>query len=190
VKVRSGRKVALIAIVAAVVAVVVAVATTSMYVEAQANNGRKIGNGVGASCQCQYLPLRQAFKWGWGKELGFGKVGKVIAPFKPLNVVVSDDYKNAILIVLQNNETTKGLLEKNYTLTYVKPIFNAYVSGDGTVTIKATEAVAVLTFKSDSKVSIAYAYVDLVQGEVVKLVTFEKNIAPAKTTTSTPGTSA
>lgn len=182
----SNRKIALIAV--AVIAAIVMITATSVYVEAQVNNGRGVGSGVNASCQCQYLPLHLAFKW--GKELGFGKVGRVIAPFKMPNIVISDEYREAVLRVLQRDENTSKLLSEGYELTAVKPIFKVYVDGDGTVAIKASEAIAVLTYKSDSKVSTVYAYVDLVQGKVMKLITFEKNVStPAKMTTSTPGTS-
>ncbi|MEM0027491.1 MAG: hypothetical protein QXT53_05880 [Ignisphaera sp.] len=184
----------LIAIAAVAIASIVGIATLS-YVEAQTSNNN---NGNKCICQCGNktitinVPLYKTFKWQiqikWQNPFGF----RVRKGAVQQNIVVSDEYKQKVLNIIQSDANVSRLLAEGYNVTMIRPVFQAYVQGDGTVTLRASQAVAVLSIKTSNKVGIAYVFVNVDQGKVEKIVTFERTITMASnvpTTTTTPSTS-
>lgn len=80
----------------------------------------------------------------WGplqipRGLGLGKVE------------VSDEYKQMIVEIINNDQDTKYLIDEGYEIVVIKPIIRAYIQEDGTVVLRSEQALVVLT-KDDSKV--------------------------------------
>jgi len=141
-------KVALAAVVAAVIALAVVFGGALMTASAQTvSYGPSMAN----------VPV--GFK-GWF----------MCAPgFTTKSVEVSQGYKAAVMDILNKNDEAKGLLEQGYTVEGVTPIVKAYVEADGTVTVKAQQAVVVLA-SSNGDVKVMYL-VDIGSGSVTHLAT-------------------
>jgi len=88
-------------------------------------------------------------------------------------VEVSEEYRNKVLEILSNDEDVAKLLSEGYNVTSVKPIIKAYVAADGTVALKASQALVTLVKKGEG---VAVALVDLEQGKVDKLVVYSKTV--------------
>lgn len=189
------KRLVLIAIAAVAIAAIVGIATLS-YVEAQAS---RYNNGNGCICQCGNKTVtvntpfqklfNKTFKWQiqikWQKPFGF-RIEKGVAR---QNIVVSDEYKQKVLNILQSDANVSKLLAEGYNVTMIKPVIQAYVQGDGTVVMKASQAFVVLTLKTDGKIGIAYVFVNVDQGKVEKVLTFERTIIlPHSTSTTTTTT--
>jgi len=88
-------------------------------------------------------------------------------------VEVSEEYRSRVLEILSNDEDVAKLLSEGYNVTSVKPVIKAYVTADGTVTLKASQAIVTLVKKGEG---VAVALVDLEQSKVVKLVVYSKTV--------------
>jgi len=100
----------------------------------------------------------------------------VVKEFKGLigpRVEVSEEYRSRVLEILSRDEDVAKLLSEGYNVTLVKPIIKAYAAADGTVTLKAPQALVTLVKKGEG---VAVALVDLEQGKVVKLVVYAKTV--------------
>jgi hypothetical protein len=121
------------------------------------------------------------FVWRWR---GFGWGAKV----RGLEIVVSDEFKQKVVSILGSDSDTASLLSQEYNITHIKPVITMIVSGDGTVTFKATKAIVELC---NGKGGRAVVYVDVEGGKVLAIYKFEAVVKTAKTTTpTTPSSSA
>ena len=101
---------------------------------------------------------------------------EVAKEFKDLigpRVEISEEYRSRVLEILSSDEDVAKLLSEGYNVTSVRPVIKAYIAADGTVTLKASQALVTLVKKGEG---VAVALVDLDQGKVVKLVVYSKTI--------------
>lgn len=107
---------------------------------------------------------------------------------KGLEVIVSDEYKQRVLTILQSDPDTAELLSQGYNITSIKPAVSMVVGGDGTVTLKATKAIVTLSNGSGGR---AVVYVDVEEGKVLAIRKCEVIVKSSTTpVTSAPSTSA
>ena len=113
------------------------------------------------------LPLVRWLEW----------LQRVLAKeFKDLigpRVEVSEEYRSRVLEILSRDEDVAKLLSEGYNVTSVRPVIKAYIAADGTVALKASQALVTLVKKGEG---VAVALVDLEQGKVVKLVVYSKTV--------------
>lgn len=152
-----------------ILTVAVAVAITAVVVYAQASsydyeipfmpsNGVGLGaNNVPCPCTIRHkLKLLKEFRG-------------VIGP----RIEVSDEYREVVIDILQQDGDVFKLLEEGYNVTNIRPIIKAYVGADGTVTLRATQALVTMVKKGTG---LAVALVDLESGKVAKLVLHTKTV--------------
>lgn len=85
-------------------------------------------------------------------------------------IEVSPEYNSTVIKILQSSEDVSKLLGEGYRIASIRPLIKAYVSGNGDVTLKATEALVVLTNNSS-----VYVYkVDISNGTVTLLFYINK----------------
>jgi hypothetical protein len=117
----------------------------------------------------------------WAPLHGFGWGAKGV------NVVISDEYKQKVLSILQSDSNTAALLSQGYNITCIKPVVSIVIGGDGTITLKATKAIVTLSNGSGGR---AVVYVDVEGGKVLAVYKCEVVVKPSTTsTTSVPSTS-
>ncbi|MEM2147392.1 MAG: hypothetical protein QXJ94_02170 [Candidatus Bathyarchaeia archaeon] len=81
-------------------------------------------------------------------------------------IEVSEEFKENVISIAENDSDVQSLLNEGYNITQVKPMIKMVVEGDGSVTTKATSAV--LTLEKDTT-GRATVWVDLEQGKVTKI---------------------
>ena len=107
--------------------------------------GHGFGNGFG----------RQGFGWGFG------------------NITVSQAYKDNVISIAKNDSDVQNLLADGYNITGIKPIINTVVEADGTVTMKATTAIVMLTKDTTGR---AFVTVNVDEGKVTKIVILTRTV--------------
>jgi hypothetical protein len=83
-----------------------------------------------------------------------------------MDVTVSQEFKDNVINIMQNDTDVQQLLADGYNITNVRPIISATVEGDGTVTMKATSAIVVLSKDTTSRATV---WVDLEQAKVTRI---------------------
>jgi hypothetical protein len=165
------RKALAVAVVAGVVAAVIA-GTAIAYAQSY-TLGKGAGWGKG------WPPWRSQAPPPWSNAtLPVAKwLHKEVAKeFKDLigpRVEVSEEYRSRVLEILSRDEDVAKLLSEGYNVTSVRPVIKAYIAADGTVALKASQALVTLVKKGEG---VAVALVDLEQGKVVKLVVYSKTV--------------
>jgi len=91
---------------------------------------------------------RRVFGWGGG------------------SITVSQEYKDKVISIAQNDSDVQNLLADGYNITDVRPIVNTVVEADGTVTMKATTAVVVLEKDTTGR---AFVTVNVEEGKVTRI---------------------
>lgn len=143
----------LVAVSAIALALAILVATSAVLAHAKGvSSEESVPRGLLASSErgAKLLPW---LRWLW--------------PAKPLKppVEVSEEYRERVLEIIRRDPDTAKLLEEGYNVTHVRPIIKAYVGADGSVTLRADQALVVL--RKDR--SLALALVDLREGRVVRI---------------------
>jgi hypothetical protein len=100
---------------------------------------------------------------GFGRGFGWGG----------MPVTVSQEYKDNVISIAQNDSDVQNLLADGYNITDVRPIISAVVEADGTVTMRATTAIVTLTQNSTGK---AHVTVDLEQAKVTEIVILTRTV--------------
>jgi hypothetical protein len=103
------------------------------------------GNGFG----------RRGFGWGGG------------------SITVSQEYKDNVISIAQNDSDVQNLLADGYNITEVRPIIATTVEGDGTVTMKATTAIVVLKQDATGR---AFVTVNVEEGKVTQIVILTRTV--------------
>lgn len=67
-------------------------------------------------------------------------------------IEVSPEYNTTVLNVLESNSETSQLLNQGYQVALIRPVIKAYISGNGDVTFKATQAIVELTNSTNTYV--------------------------------------
>ncbi len=81
-------------------------------------------------------------------------------------LVVSEEYRERVVQIALRDPDVSRLLEEGYNVTNVKPIVKAYVEADGSVNLRADEALIVL--RKDG--GVAAVLVSLTEERVTKVV--------------------
>jgi hypothetical protein len=89
------------------------------------------------------------------------------------NITVSQEYKDKVINIAQNDSDVQSLLANGYNVTDVRPIINTVVEADGTVTMKATTAIVMLEKDTTGR---AFVTVNVEEGKVTKIVTLTKTV--------------
>ncbi len=88
-------------------------------------------------------------------------------------VTVSQEYKDNVISIAQNDSDIQNLLADGYNVTGVRPIINAIVEADGTVTMKATTAIVTLCQNTTGR---AFATVNVEEGKVTEIVILTRTV--------------
>jgi hypothetical protein len=132
-------------------------------------------NGVETPSSASKIWVPLAWNSRFRKAFGWGARG--------LEVVISDEFKQKVVSILQKDSNVATLLNQGYNITNIKPIVTMIVGGDGSVTFRATKAIAMLCNGNGGR---AVVYVDVEGGKVLAVYKFE---AIVKTTASTTSSS-
>jgi hypothetical protein len=97
--------------------------------------------------------------------LGFGSTIRGGLGFGS-TISVSEEFKENVMNIAKSDSDVQNLLNAGYENTYIQPIINATVQGNGDVTIKATGAIVTLR----NNENLALVQVDLVAGNVTRIV--------------------
>ena len=159
-----GRKV-LAASVVLIAAAAIAVVAAAVYVQARSYPApfwsTWMGNNSTAPQGVGKLPA-------WFQR-GFKELKAAVGP----RVEVSEEYREKVTYILEQDGDTAKLLEEGYNVTRIRPIIKAYVGPDGAVTLRASQALVTLVKKGSG---LAVALVDLDDGKVAKLVLYTKTV--------------
>ena len=103
---------------------------------------------------------------GFGRgERGFGWGGG--------SITVSQEYKDNVISIAQNDSDVQNLLADGYNITDVRPIINTVVEADGTVTMKATTAIVTLSQNTTGR---AFVTVNIEEGKVTEIVILTRTV--------------
>lgn len=89
------------------------------------------------------------------------------------SITVSQEFKDNVINIAKNDTDVQGLLNNGYNVTAVRPIINATVEADGTVTMKATSAVVILEKDTTGR---AFVWVNLEEGKVTRIVILTRTV--------------
>lgn len=159
----------LVLVIVVVLASILSILSVVTLAYTQKNNGVE----TPSSASKIWVPLawnsrfRRAFGWG----------------ARGLEAVISDEFKQKVVSILQKDSNVATLLNQGYNITNIKPIATMIVGGDGSVTFRATKAVVTLCNGNGGR---AVVYVDVEGGKVLAVYKFE---AIVKTTASTTSSS-
>jgi hypothetical protein len=81
-------------------------------------------------------------------------------------IEVSEEFKQNVVNIAQNDTDVQNLLNEGYNITAVKPIIKTVVEGDGTVVTKATSAILILEKDATGRASV---WVDLEQEKATRI---------------------
>lgn len=107
-----------------------------------------------------------------GLAAGTPGIGPAVRGFRRgfFGIEVSDEFTSKVKGILESDPDVSKLLSEGYNVTAIRPVITLSVAGDGTVTMKATRAVA--TLRKDS--SWAIVHVDVAQGKVISITIVTK----------------
>jgi hypothetical protein len=88
-------------------------------------------------------------------------------------IVVSEEFKQKVISIADNDTDVQNLLAQGYNATYVKPIISSVVDGEGVVTTKATSAILILQKDTTGSASVL---VDLEQAKVTRIVILTRTV--------------
>jgi hypothetical protein len=98
---------------------------------------------------------RRGFGWGGG------------------SITVSQEYKDNVISIAQNDSDVQNLLAEGYNITGVRPIISTRVEANGTVTMKATTAIVMLSKNTTGR---AFVTVNVEQGKVTQIVILTRTV--------------
>ena len=83
-----------------------------------------------------------------------------------MTIAVSDEFKQNVLNITENDSDVQQLLADGYNVTGVRPIIQTIVEGDGSVVTKATSAIVMLQKDTTGYASV---FVDLEAAKVTRI---------------------
>ncbi|NWG11024.1 hypothetical protein HXY33_04645 [Candidatus Bathyarchaeota archaeon] len=89
------------------------------------------------------------------------------------SITVSQEYKDNVISIAQNDSDVQNLLADGYNITDVRPIISTVVEADGTVIMKATTAIVMLSQDTTGR---AYVTVDVEQAKVTEIVILTRTV--------------
>jgi len=159
------RKKALILLTAAAVAAVMSGIVLNAYSAANACsavNEEKNWNGFTGWINGRMMAGTQGWSHGWMR--GRGCYGFV---------EVSEEFKENVINIARNDSDVQNLLADGYNITDVRPIINTIVEADGTVTMKATTAIVMLSQNTTGR---AFVTVNIEEGKVTQIVILTRTV--------------
>ena len=93
-----------------------------------------------------------------GHEGGFGEF-----------IAVSQEFKDKVINITESDSDVQALISEGYNVTGVKPLINTTVEANGTVTMKATNAMLLLSQNTTGRATV---WVDLEQAKVTRIEIF------------------
>lgn len=150
-------------VVIAVVAVLaVAVIAVSAVALAQANQTRRCWRSwLAPTADTPSASAPVGKRW----QRGFGWRGF-------FTVEVSEEFTSKVLNILESDPDASKLLSDGYNVTAVRPIVTLSVAGDGSVNLKASQAI--VTLRKDT--SWAVVRVDVAQGKVISITSITRTV--------------
>ncbi|MCX8168629.1 MAG: hypothetical protein N3E39_00175 [Candidatus Methanomethylicia archaeon] len=124
--------------------------------------------GIGLTTVYAGYVWRQQFKWAWnngGLQNQPIQIGK--QKIKGFIIEVSDEFKEKALNIALSDGDVQNLILQGYNVTSIRPVIKMIVKGDGTVVLKATGAVILLT---KGKGEFAQVVIDMEKGIVTQIV--------------------
>jgi hypothetical protein len=82
------------------------------------------------------------------------------------SITVSQEYKDNVINITESDTDVQKLLAEGYNITGVRPLINATVEADGTVTMKATNAIVTLVQNTTGR---AIVWVNVEQAKVTRI---------------------
>jgi hypothetical protein len=107
---------------------------------------------------------------GGGREHGFGRCG---FGWKGGSITVSEEYKDKVVSIAENDSDVQNLLANGYNITDIRPIISTVIQGDGTVTMKATTAIVMLSQNTTGR---AFVTVNVEEGKVTQIVIMTRTV--------------
>lgn len=81
-------------------------------------------------------------------------------------ITVSQEFKDNVINITESDSDVQALLADGYNIAAVRPIISATVGADGTVTMKATNAVVTLLKDTTGRATV---WVDVEQAKVTRI---------------------
>jgi hypothetical protein len=110
------------------------------------------------------------FGFGSGDHHGGGMEGFFAGPQggcgRGESITVSQEYKDNVINITESDTDVQNLLAEGYNITGVRPLINTTIAGDGTVSMKATNAIVTLTMSTTGK---AVVWVNVEQAKVTRI---------------------
>ncbi|MEM3731031.1 MAG: hypothetical protein QW667_07915 [Candidatus Bathyarchaeia archaeon] len=145
-----------IVVAAAILGGIILNAYSTAYAQTGVNNGQSWNFGNGWFNGNMNMEMRGMHNHGMRGRCCFGYG----------SIEVSEEFKQNVINVAQNDADVQNLLSEGYNITAVKPIIKTVVEGDGTVVTKATSAILILEKNTSGR---AFVWVDLEQQKVTRI---------------------
>ncbi len=148
-----------LAIFAAVAAMVYAnigmngAATLTTYADEMTNDANNLAN-ITSPCGDFFRGMR-GLPGKHGHGMRFGEF-----------ITASQEFKDNVINITESDSDVQALIAEGYNVTGVKPLINATVEADGTVAMKATNAIVLLSQNTTGRATV---WVDLEQAKVTRI---------------------
>ncbi|MCW4045086.1 MAG: hypothetical protein NWE94_06175 [Candidatus Bathyarchaeota archaeon] len=108
-----------------------------------------------------------------GRGHGFGRGPRGCGAGDMGTIEVSSEYTDAVSAILESDADVQNLIAEGYNVTSIRPIIKTVIGADGTVTTKATTAMATL---QNGTSGFAVVKVDVSQAKVTEITIFTKTV--------------
>jgi len=89
------------------------------------------------------------------------------------SITVSQEYKDNVISIAENDSDVQNLLADGYNVTDIRPIISTVIEADGTVTMKATTAIVMLSKNTTGR---AFVTVNVEEGKVTQIVILTRTV--------------
>jgi len=108
-----------------------------------------------------------------GTQVPFGRHGRGCGHEGGESITVSQEYKDNVINIAKNDSDVQNLLANGYNIAGVKPIISTTVQADGTVTMKATTAIVMLSQNTTGR---AFVTVNVEEAKVTRIVILTRTV--------------
>jgi hypothetical protein len=89
------------------------------------------------------------------------------------SITVSQEFKDNVINIAKNDTDVQNLLANGYNITGVRPIIKTTVEADGTVAMKATTAIVMLSQNNTGRAAVT---VNVEQAKVTRIVILTRTV--------------
>jgi hypothetical protein len=82
------------------------------------------------------------------------------------SITVSQEFKDNVINITESDTDVQKLLAEGYNITGVRPLINSTIEADGTVTMKATNAIVTMVQNTTGR---AFVWVNVEQAKVTRI---------------------